>query len=54
MNADEKNDLLVNAHDDQGSTLYGYSAKGEALWNAPLGARANAPRTFFCGGELAF
>ena len=21
---------------------------------APLGARANAPRTFFCGGELAF
>jgi outer membrane protein assembly factor BamB len=53
MNADEKNDLLVNAHDDQGSTLYGYSAKGEALWNAPLGARAYTVEAMDLDGDGA-
>jgi outer membrane receptor for ferrienterochelin and colicin len=28
--------------------------KRAIISRAPLGARANAPRTFFCGGELAF
>jgi len=45
--------FVVSAHTNEGSTVSGYSMGGEALWSAPLGARAYTVEAIDLDGDGA-